>query len=125
MIENDISGTVLDCAISLHRRLGPGLLESVYEEVLTYELRKRGLRCSRQEAIPLVYDSLRLETAFRADIVVEHAVILELKSIESLLPVHKKQLLTYLRLSGFHLGILINFNVPLIRDGFVCIVNRL
>ncbi len=125
MIENDISGTVLDCALSLHRRLGPGLLESVYEEVLMYELQKRGLHCARQESIPLIYDSLRLETAFRADIVVERSVILELKSVELLLPIHKKQLLTYLRLSGFRLGILINFNVPLLRDGFVRIVNQL
>jgi GxxExxY protein len=90
-----------------------------------YELHKRGLHCVRQESIPLVYDSLHLETAFRADIVVERSVILELKSVELLLPVHRKQLLTYLRLSGFRLGLLINFNVPLLRDGFVRIVNRL
>lgn len=125
MHENDISGIVLDCSLLLHRRLGPGLLESVYEEVLMYELHKRGLHCTRQEPIPLVYDSLRLETAFRADVVVERSVILELKSVELLLPVHKKQLLTYLRVAGFRLGILINFNVPLLRDGFIRIVNRL
>ncbi len=125
MTENDISGIVLDCALHLHRRLGPGLLESVYEEVLVYELQRQGLYCSRQEPVSLTYDSLRLATAFRADVVVERSVILELKSVEAMLPVHKKQLLTYLRLSGFRLGILINFNVPLLRDGFVRIVNRL
>ncbi len=125
MTENDISGIVLDCALHLHRRLGPGLLESVYEEVLVYELQRQGLYCSRQEPVSLTYDLLRLATAFRADVVVERSVILELKSVEAMLPVHKKQLLTYLRLSGFRLGILINFNVPLLRDGFVRIVNRL
>lgn len=125
MDANQVSGTILDRALFLHRRFGPGLLESVYEELLTYELMKHGLRCDRQVVVPLSYESLVLRTAFRADLVVEDCVIVEIKSVEGLLPVHKKQLLTYLKLSGFRLGVLINFNVALLRDGFVRVVNRL
>lgn len=125
MTEDQISRVVLETALAIHRRLGPGLLESVYEEVLVYELERQGLTCARQEAVPLTYDSLKLTIAFRADVIVERLVILELKAVEVLLPVHKKQLLTYLRLTGLRLGILINFNVPLLRDGFSRIVNGL
>jgi GxxExxY protein len=125
MTEDQISRVVLETALTVHRRLGPGLLESVYEEVLVYELERQGLTCGRQKPIPLTYDSLKLAIAFRADVIVERSVILELKAVEILLPVHKKQLLTYLRLTGLRLGILINFNVPLLRDGFSRVVNGL
>jgi GxxExxY protein len=101
------------------------LLESVYEETLSYELIKQDLQCERQVAIPVVYESTKMEIGFRADIVVEHKVIIELKSIEAILPVHKKQLLTYLRLSGLKLGLLINFNEELLKDGLTRIVNNL
>lgn len=125
MHENEIAKIILDCAFKLHRELGPGLLESVYEETLTYELNKQGLYCQRQVPIPVVYESTRMEIGFRADIIVENKVIIELKSIEAVLPVHKKQLLTYLRLSGLKLGLLINFNEELLKDGLTRIVNNL
>ncbi|OGU45053.1 MAG: GxxExxY protein [Ignavibacteria bacterium RIFCSPLOWO2_02_FULL_55_14] len=125
MTENQISHEVLGCALTVHRYLGPGLLESVYEEVLVYELEKRGLSCDRQVTLPVKYESLELSLGFRVDVIIENSVILELKSVESLLPVHKKQLLTYLRLTNMRLGLLINFNVPLIKEGFSRVVNRL
>jgi len=101
------------------------LLESVYEEILSYELRKRGFGCERQVEIPVVYDSLKLDIGFRADIVVENKIIVELKSVETLKDVHKKQLLTYLKLTHMKLGLLINFNENLIREGIIRIVNDL
>ena len=123
--ENDISGIVLDCCIHIHRGLGPGLFESVYEEVLAYELVERGINISRQVEIPVQWAGKELGVGFRADIVVESKVILELKSVQQVLPVHQKQLLTYLRLSKMKLGLLINFNEPLIKDGIQRIVNGL
>jgi len=120
---NEISGAIVDAAYHLHARLGPGLLESVYEELLAYELTKRGLRYERQKPIPIQYDGRLLELGFRADLVVEDAVIIELKSVETLAPVHKKQLLTYLKVSGKQLGLLINFGAPLIKNGIVRIAN--
>src|SRR5262249_9638559 len=102
-------------AFRIHTTLGPGLLESVYQTVLTYELGRRGLRAVSQQAIPVVYESIRIDTGFRADLVVEDKVIVEIKSVESLATVHKKQLLTYLRLADKRLGLLINFHVPLIK----------
>lgn len=125
MKENDIAHAVLGSALSVHRHLGPGLLESVYEEILAYEIGTRGLRYARQVPVPIVYGTLQFAVGFRADIIVEGAVILELKSVEMVLPVHKKQLLTYLRLTDLRLGLLINFNVPLLRDGFFRVVNGL
>ncbi|HAV23507.1 MAG: GxxExxY protein [Ignavibacteria bacterium GWA2_55_11] len=125
MRENEISGVILDSCIQIHSRLGPGLLESVYEAVLAYELKKRGLHSNRQSPIPVIYEDVRLELGFRADFIVEELVVVELKSVENLLPVHKMQVLTYLRLSGLKLGLLINFNVKLIKDGFVRVVNGL
>jgi len=125
MRENEISGVILDSCIQIHSRLGPGLLESVYEAVLEYELKKRGLHSNRQSPIPVIYEDVRLELGFRADFIVEELVVVELKSVENLLPVHKMQVLTYLRLSGLKLGLLINFNVKLIKDGFVRVVNGL
>ena len=125
MDENEISKIVLDRSIKVHNLLGPGLLESVYEEVLSYELTKANLPCQRQVGIPVVYENVRMEIGFRADILVADKVILELKSVETLLPVHKKQLLTYLRLSGLKLGLLLNFNVKLLKEGITRIVNGL
>jgi GxxExxY protein len=125
MNENELSSIIVNCCYHIHTKLGPGLLESVYEEVLCYELREAGLSYSRQLNIPVYYNELILELGFRADIVVENKVIIEIKSIESIAPVHKKQLLTYLRLTGLKLGLLINFNEALIKDGITRIVNNL
>ena len=125
MTENQIATTILDCAFNIHRKLGPGLFESVYEEVIAYELLKRKLEFVRQYGIPVVYESVKMEVGFRADIIVENKVIIELKSVEILLPVHKKQLLTYLKLTNMKLGLLINFNEALLKDGIVRIANNL
>ena len=111
--ENELSKIIVDCCYKIHTALGPGLLESVYEEILLYEIRKRGLNCERQVEIPVVYDSLQMDMGFRADLVIENKVIAELKSIETLKDVHKKQLLTYLKLTHMKLGLLINFNPSL------------
>jgi GxxExxY protein len=125
MTENEIAKKVVEAAYTVHTRLGPGLLESVYEAVLTHELERCGLRAARQVPVPVVYEGVRFDEGFRADLVVEDKVILELKSVESVAPVHKKQLLTYLRLADKRLGLLINFGAPLIRDGITRIVNNL
>ncbi len=125
MHENEISKIIVDCAFKVHNELGPGLLESVYEEVLSYELIKRGLIVERQKGIPVVYDNLKMEMGFRADLIVENKVIIELKSIDAIAPVHSKQLLTYLRLADKKLGLLINFNEALIKNGIKRIVNNL
>ena len=125
MTENGIAKEIVDAAFRIHTTLGPGLLESVYETVLAYELDRRGLRIVRQQPIPVVYDSIRIDTGFRADLIVEDKVIVEVKSVELLAPVHKKQLLTYLRLADKRLGLLINFQVALIKDGITRIVNGL
>ena len=123
MTENEIGRIVVDCAFKVHQKLGPGLLESVYEVALVHEIRKRGLSLERQIPIPVVYDDLRFDEGFRADIVVADLVILELKSLEQIQPVHKKQLLTYLRLSNKRLGYLINFGAELIKDGLSRVSN--
>jgi GxxExxY protein len=125
MNENEISKILVDCCFKVHIELGPGLLESVYEEVLSYEIIKRGLKLERQKGIPVVYDQIKMELGFRADIIVENKVIIELKSIEAIAPVHAKQLLTYLKLTGLKLGLLVNFNEALIKDGIKRIVNNL
>jgi GxxExxY protein len=125
MTENAIAKEIVDAAFRIHTALGPGLLESVYETVMVYELSRRGLRTTRQQLIPIFYESIRIETAFRADLIVEDKVIVEIKSVEVVAPVHKKQLLTYLKLTDKRLGLLINFNVALIKDGITRIVNRL
>ena len=125
MTENAIAKEIVDAAFRIHTTLGPGLLESVYQTVLAYELSRRGLHAVGQQAIPVVYDSIRIDTGFRADLVVEDRVIVEIKSVEVLLPVHKTQLLTYLRLADKRLGLLINFHVALIKDGITRIVNGL
>ena len=125
MTENEIAREIVDAAFRVHTSLGPGLLESVYEAVMTYELEKRGLAVVRQQPIPVIYESVHLEEGFRADLIVNGRVIVELKSIEAVAPVHKKQLLTYLRLADKRLGLLINFNEALIKDGITRIVNGL
>lgn len=125
MTENAIAQQIVDAAFRIHTALGPGLLESVYDAVLAYELGRRGLRTARQQPIPVVYETVRIDTGFRADLIVEDKVIVEIKSVEVLAPVHKKQLLTYLRLADKRLGLLINFQVALIKDGITRIVNGL
>jgi len=125
MTENEIARQVVDSAYRIHTTFGPGLLESVYDTVLTYELGRRGLRTVRQQAIPIIYEGIRIDAGFRADLIVEDKVIVEIKSLELLAPVHRKQLLTYLRLADKRLGLLINFHVVLIKDGISRIVNGL
>ena len=125
MTENEIATTVVDAAYTIHTRLEPGLLESVYETTLAYELTKRGLTVRRQQAMPVVYESVRMDIGFRADLIVADKVIVEIKSIEAVSPVHRKQLLTYLRLTDKRLGLLINFNVELIKGGLTRVVNNL
>ena len=125
MTENEIAKIVVDAAFQIHKRLGPGLLESVYEIVLAYELKKRGLKVKRQVPVDIVYDAIKFDEGFRADLIVEEKVIVELKSVENVVPVHKKQLLTYLRLADKRLGLLINFGAELIRDGISRVVNGL
>jgi GxxExxY protein len=114
---NELSGVVVNAAFTVHNKLGPGLLESVYKVCLAYELRKIGVNAERQVEIPVIYDNTRLETGLRIDLLVENSIVIELKAVEQLLPVHEAQILTYLKLTGRRLGLLINFNVPLIRDG--------
>jgi GxxExxY protein len=125
MHENDLSKIIVNACYKVHTTLGPGLFESVYEEVLAYELCNIGLKVERQKGIPVYYEGTKMELGFRADIVVSDKVIIELKSVEVVAPVHHKQLLTYLKLTGIKLGLLINFNVPLIKDGIQRIVNKL
>ena len=123
MTENEVAKQVVDAAYRVHTSLGPGLLESAYEAVLAYELEKRGLRTVRQQAVPIVYQGTRIEVGYRADLIVEDSVIVEIKSVEAVAPLHKKQLLTHLRLADKRLGLLINFNVLLIKDGITRIAN--
>ncbi|NML66078.1 GxxExxY protein [Hymenobacter sp. RP-2-7] len=125
MHENDISYLIRKATFTIHSTLGPGLLESVYETLMRHELQKAGLAVECQVGLPVLYDGLRLENGFRMDLVVEKAVVVELKSVENLLEVHHKQLLTYLKLSGHKLGLLINFNVPTIKEGIFRKVNGL
>lgn len=125
MTENEIAKEIVDVAFKIHSAYGPGLLESVYEAIMVYELEKRGLRATRQQPIPLVHESVRMGVGFRADVIVENKVVVEIKSSESIAAVHKKQLLTYLRLTNKRLGLLINFNVELIKNGISRVVNQL
>jgi len=125
IIDNRLATQIVDAAYQVHTTLGPGLLESVYEAVLAYELESRGLKLARQQPMQVQYGALKLDEGFRADLVVEDRIIVELKSLENLAPVHKKQLLTYLRISGMRLGLLINFGAPLIKNGIVRMANNL
>ena len=124
MIENQLTQKIIGAAIEVHRILGPGLLESSYEEPLCYELSALGLHLERQQALPVIYKSIKLDCAYRLDVVVEKKIILEIKSVESLLPIHQAQLLTYLRLSGLSVGLLINFNVPVVKHELKRLVNN-
>lgn len=125
MTENEISKIVVNTAYDIHVRLGPGLLESVYEEIMFFELKKQGLNVEKQKAIPVIWEDLKMELGFRADLIIENKVIVELKSVGAIAPVHPKQVLTYLKLTGLKLGLLINFNEKLIKDGITRIVNQL
>lgn len=125
MTENEISNIIVNCALKVHKQLGPGLLESAYEECLYYELNKTGLLIEKLKALPLIYEDIKLEIGYRVDILVNKQVIIEIKSVESLNDVHIAQVLTYLKLSDCKLGLLINFNVTLIKHGIKRIVNNL
>jgi len=125
MTENEVAKQVVDVAYKIHTTFGPGLLESVYETIMAYELQKRNLRVRRQKPIPVYYETVRMNLGFRADLIVDDKVMVEVKSVEAINPVHKKQLLTYLRLADKKLGLLINFNVELIKSGITRVVNQL
>ncbi|HUG99623.1 MAG TPA: GxxExxY protein [Gammaproteobacteria bacterium] len=125
MTENDIGTIVIDAAVAVHRRTGPGLLESVYEAILAAELAKRGLQVLRQAPVRISYDDLVFEEGFRADLLVERKVIVELKSVDRVMPAHRKQVQTYLRLSGCKLGYLLNFGAPLMKSGIIRCANGL
>jgi len=123
--ENEIAHEIVDAAFHIHKALGPGLLETVYEVVLAHELEERGLQVVRQQTVSIIFKGLHFDEGFRADLIVEDKVIVELKSVEQIIPVHKKQLLTYLRLADRRLGLLINFSSAVIKDGISRIVNGL
>ncbi|MEW6490420.1 MAG: GxxExxY protein [Thermodesulfobacteriota bacterium] len=123
MNENEVARAVVDAAFHVHKELGPGLLESVYEAVLAKELTRRGLSVERQRPVPIRFDGIEFDEGFRADLVVEDRIIVELKSVEAVAPVHKKQLLTYLRLADKRLGLLINFGTALFKDGVSRVAN--
>ena len=125
MTENEIGRIVVDAAIDVHRTLGPGLLESVYEIVLAHELRRRGLEVSRQVPVAIEYGGIKFDEGFRADLILEGKVVIELESIERTTPAHRKQIQTYLRLSGHKLGFLLNFGEALMKQGITRAVNRL
>ena len=121
---NIITGIILDTCIKIHNELGPGLFESVYEDVLMYELIKRDLSVQKQRGIPVVYDNIRFDDGFRAELIIEGVVIVEIKSVEQLSPVHFKQIHTYLKLSNIKNGLLVNFNVNFLKDGFHRVFNN-
>lgn len=121
---NEVTEKIIGACIEIHRAIGPGLLESAYEECLCFELSKNGLTFERQKPLPVVYKSVRLDCGYRLDLVVENFVVVELKAVENLLPVHEAQLLTYLKLTGLQVGLLINFNVPVLKQGVKRIVNQ-
>jgi GxxExxY protein len=125
MTENEIGKIVVNAAINVHRKLGPGLLENVYEVVLSYELKKCGLHIKQQVPVSIQYDGLTFDVGFRADIIIEDKVILELKSVEKTIPAHRKQIQTYLKLTGYKLGFLLNFGEALMKEGIKRIVNGL
>jgi GxxExxY protein len=120
---NDVSGSVVDGAMRVHTQLGPGLLESAYQVCLVYELRKRGLDVQTQVELPVVYDEIKIDVGYRADMLVEGALLVEIKAVNKLLPIHEAQLLSYLKLGGFWAGLLINFHVPRLKDGIRRMVN--
>jgi len=117
MTEEDVAREIVDAGIAVHRELGPGLLESAYEHCLAFELTKRGLKVERQKELPIVYQGMKLDAGYRIDLLVEESVIVELKTVDRLEPIHEAQLLSYLKLSRRHIGLLMNFNVKLLKDG--------
>ena len=125
MTENEISDKIIGCAIEVHKALGPGLLESAYSECLFYELRKSGLKVEKEKPLPLVYKEVKLDIGYRLDLIVEDKVIVELKAVEAITDVHLAQVLTYLKLSGCKLGLLMNFNVIRLVEGLKRVANRL
>ena len=125
MTENEISKIIVDVSYKIHTKLGPGLLESVYETILEYELNSRGLKVERQKALPVIWNDTKMDIGFRADLIIANKVIIEVKSVEQIALVHPKQVLTYLKITGLKLGLLINFNEPLIKTAITRIVNNL
>ena len=125
MTENEIAKEVVDICFKIHKQYGPGLFESVYEEIFCYEWAKINIPYLRQHPIPLIHESIKMDVGFRADLIIDTKVVVELKSVELLAPVHFKQVQTYLKLTGCKLGLLVNFNVALIKDGIHRIVNNL
>ncbi len=125
MTENQISGIVIDAGIKLHRMLGPGLFEKVYEECLFYELKRQGVFVEQQKTIPLIYDGIKLEASYRIDLLVENKVVIELKSVEAIHRLYEAQVLNYLKLGNYKLGLLINFNTVYLKDGIKRFVNGL
>ncbi len=125
MTENEIAKIIVNTSYEIHVELGPGLLESVYEEILYHELTEQGLEVVRQKSIPVYWKDIKMDIGFRTDLIVENKVIIELKSVETIAPVHPKQLLTYLKITELKLGLLINFNEKLIKNGITRIVNNL
>lgn len=121
MNADELSNVIIGCAIEVHKTLGPGMLESSYEECLEYELKKKGIDVKRQVPVPVVYKDIKLNCGYRLDLLVEEKVIIEIKSVDKLIPIHQSQLLTYMRFSNVKLGLLINFNVRFLKDG----LNRL
>jgi GxxExxY protein len=122
--ENQLTEKIIGCAIEVHKALGPGLLELAYEECFCYELSQNGLSCCRQVPLPVVYKGIKLDCGYRIDVLVNDLIIIELKTVEKLLPIHDAQLLTYLKLYGRPLGLLMNFNVPALKDGIKRLVNQ-
>ena len=125
MTENEIATSALDICFATHRQYGPGLFESVYEEIFCYEWAKTGISFKRQQGIPLIHEEIKMDIGFRADVILDNKVIVEIKSIESLADIHSKQVLTYLKLTNLKLGLLVNFNVVLLKDGIKRIANKL
>ncbi len=125
MTENEIARIIVNTAYNIHVKLGPGLLESIYEEIMCFELESEGLLVEQQKALPVFWKGLKMNMGYRADLFIENKVIIEIKSVEKLAPVHPKQLLTYLRITDKRLGLLINFNEVLIKNGITRIVNNL
>jgi len=125
MTENEISSKIIGCAIDIHKSLGPGLLESAYQECLFYKLKKEGLRVEKEKAMPLIYEEVHLDCGYRIDLLVENKVVIELKSVEALTDVHMAQTLTYMKLGDYKLGLLVNFNVNLLKHGIKRVVNKL
>ena len=125
MDENDLSGVIIGCGMRVHTALGPGLLESAYENCLYYELGKKGLNVGKQVPLPLIYEEVQLDCVYRLDLIVENKVIIEVKSVESINPIHSVQLLTYLKLANCKLGLILNFNVLHLKEGIKRVANKL